>query len=72
MFTAKVRCTRSTPNQYVEGTTDLVFNASYEDGKNAEWAAKTPTLSLQMQVVDSVAQQVAVGDEITLTFAKDE
>lgn len=71
MFTAKIRCNGKTPNEgSTPATTTVTFGPDYGDGKNAEWAARTPTLSLSMAMVDEVAALVEPGDEITLTFAK--
>lgn len=49
---------------------DLAFYADYSDGKNKEWADKTPTLSVSMRVKKEVADQhFPVGTtSYTLTF----
>lgn len=53
------------------GTATLQFRPDYEQGRNAEWAAATPALSVGMTVKTEVAEGVEVGDAWTLTFAKD-
>lgn len=48
----------------------LSIGPDYADGANAEWAKYTPTLSLSMNVLPSVAENFNVGDKFTLTFEK--
>lgn len=69
LFTAKVTCTAKSPAG--EGQTRLGFSPDYAEGRNAEWARYTPTLSLSMTVLDSVAERVAMGQAVTLLFAED-
>jgi hypothetical protein len=69
-FTAKVKVTNRV--QAVEnGDVSLSFAPDYGDGRNAEWAAATPALSLSMTVKADVGQYVEMGDEFTLTFTND-
>jgi len=64
--TAKVECTgRSVP---YEGEVALSFGPDYADGRNAEWAAATPHLSLSMTVNDEAGQHFQLGGTYTLTF----
>lgn len=71
MFTAKIRCTGKTPNAgSTPPTTTVTYGPDYGEGKNAEWAARTPTINVSMAMLDEVAARVEVGDEITLTFSK--
>lgn len=51
--------------------TTLRFSPDYQDDRNKEWAAATPSLSLIMTVRNEVAEQhFSVGDRYTLTFDK--
>lgn len=50
----------------------LEFAPDYSDGRNAEWAAATPSLSLMMTVKGPVAEQFVQGEKYTLTFSKEE
>jgi hypothetical protein len=64
--TAKVSLARKNPIEADE--TDLVFTADYADGRNKEWAKYTPSLSLTMRVVNSVAENFELGQPFVLTF----
>jgi hypothetical protein len=64
-ITAKVICAWKAPG---ESSTQLGFGADYADGRNAEWAAATPTLSLNMTVKPEVADLFTTGGRYTLTF----
>lgn len=68
--TAKIKL--NSKSEPIEGQVNLGFNADYEDGANKEWAKYTPSLSLSMNVLESVAEQFERGDSITLTFEKSE
>jgi hypothetical protein len=48
----------------------VTFGPDYADGRNAEWAAATPSLALTMGLKGKVADQFNQGDTITLTFHK--
>lgn len=50
------------------GNKSLHFSPDYLDGRNAEWAAATPALSLQMTVKPEVADLFEGGGKYTLTF----
>lgn len=50
----------------------LNFNADYKDGKNAEWAMWTPSLTVVMTVKGPVADKFVIGNSYTLTFDEDE
>lgn len=50
------------------GHTQLGFAADYQDERNKEWAKYTPSLSLSMNVIDSVAEQFEQGQTYLLTF----
>jgi hypothetical protein len=54
------------------GAVPLVFYADYAEGRNKEWAAATPTLSLNMTVKPEVAELFEVGKPYTLTFEASE
>lgn len=49
----------------------LDFVPDYGDGRNAEWAAATPSLSLTMTVREDVAEHFDMGEKYTLTFSKE-
>lgn len=51
-----------------DGQTFLAFSADYQDERNKEWAKYTPALSIQMHVLDSVAEQFEQGKNYLLTF----
>lgn len=69
--TAKVFLSGKTPLN--DGQTTLVFSADYADGRNKEWAKYTPSLSLNMVVLDEVAEKFGeYGARFTLTFEKEE
>ena len=65
-ITAKVACTRK--DAAWDGATNLAFGPDYQDGRNAEWAAATPNLSVSMTVIDAVAEHFELGGKYTLTF----
>lgn len=54
------------------GQTPLQFGADYNDERNKEWAKYTPGLSVQMHVLDSVAEQFEQGGRYLLTFERAE
>lgn len=56
----------------VDGQVALSFTADYADERNKEWAKYTPALSLQMTVLESVADKFVVGQPFTLTFTAEE
>ena len=64
--TAKVKVAGK--GDVVDGQVALSFTADYADERNKEWAKYTPALSLQMTVLESVADKFAVGQPFTLTF----
>jgi len=67
--TAKITVSGKTP----QGTqTLLTFMPDYQDGRNKEWAEATPSLSLSMNVLNSVAERFDVGQAWTLTFTPSE
>jgi hypothetical protein len=68
--TAKVAVVRKADS--VDGQTRLVFTADYADGRNKEWSKYTPNLTLDMVVLDSVAEQFNLGDAFTLTFERED
>lgn len=70
LCTAKIICTAKQPAG--DGQTRLGFSPDYAEGRNAEWAKYTPSLSLTQVVLDSVAERFEVGTRITLLFAEDD
>lgn len=69
-LTAKVRLQGNTKTD--EDQNLLTFAPDYADDRNKEWAKYTPALSLSMNVVDSVAEKLHVGDNFTLVFEPEE
>lgn len=65
--TAKVKLANKSELQHGDQV-GLSFAADYEDGRNAEWAAATPSLSLSMTVKAEVAEHFERGHAYTLTF----
>lgn len=63
--TAKIVCTGKLKSDW---GTSLEFGADYQDGRNAEWAEATPSLSLTMTVKHGVAAHFDLGAPFTLTF----
>lgn len=69
--TAKVFLSGKTPNGQDEMY--LAFTADYADGANKEWAKYTPSLTLNMVVLNEVADQFGeYGSKFTLTFEPSE
>lgn len=64
--TAKVECTsRTVP---YDGAVSLSFGPDYANGRNTEWAAATPHLSISMTVNEDAGQHFEQGSKYTLTF----
>lgn len=55
-----------------DGQVALAFSADYADERNKEWAKYTPGLSVNMTVIESVAEQFEQGGRYLLTFEKQE
>lgn len=71
--TAKVQV--NTKSVYGEGDgqqSSLSIGPDYTDGRNAEWAAATPALSLSMTVNGDVGDFFEQGAKYTLTFTRDD
>lgn len=47
-----------------------MFSPDYAEGRNAEWALATPSLSLTMTVNGDAAQHFAAGTAYTLQFVE--
>jgi hypothetical protein len=52
--------------------TGLSFSPDYADGRNADWAAATPALSVSMTVRNDVADRFTEGGKYTITFEPSE
>lgn len=50
--------------------TSLSFTADYKDERNKEWSKWTPSLSLNMNVKNEVAEQFELRGNYLLTFEK--
>ncbi len=68
MITAKVFLASKADFSGGDGQKLLTFSPDYNDGRNKEWAKYTPGLSLQMSVLDSVAEKFEAQGKYTLTF----
>lgn len=69
--TAKIRCNDKQVTGEDEGRQARVgFGPDYQDDRNKEWAAATPTLSLQMVLNGSVIDRFEIGRTYTLTFTE--
>lgn len=70
MITAKIECTRKVDHaagtEHAQST--VSFMPDYRDGRNAEWAAATPSLSLTMTLRGDVADRFQVGKRYMLMF----
>lgn len=51
-------------------TTQLSFNADYQDERNQAWSRFTPALALNMNVLNRVASDFVAGENYILTFEK--
>lgn len=65
-FTAKAFVSGMTSNG--EGQTNVSFSADYNDPANKEWAKYTPSLSVQMTVLDEVAAGLVHGSKADILF----
>ena len=54
----------------VDGQVPLTFTADYSDDRNKEWAKYTPGLSVNMTVIEAVAENFEQGGRYLLTFQK--
>lgn len=70
VVTAKVTCTGKSAG-YGDSVA-LSFQPDYADGRNAAWAAATPSLSLSMTVKGDVANEFEQGARYTLSFEPSE
>jgi glucose-6-phosphate isomerase len=71
MITAKVRCCHKTESGEGENRTARVsFLPDYVDGRNAEWAAATPSLSLEMTLNNKAADLFKADTAYTLQFVE--
>lgn len=68
-FTAKVTLASKTDFGNMVG---LSFLPDYAEGRNAEWAEATPSMTLSMTVKRTLADQLDEGAALTLTFTVDE
>jgi hypothetical protein len=69
-ITAKVKLSRK--GESADGQTYLEFHPDYADGRNKEWAKYTPSMSVQMTVLDEVAEKFEPQGAYTLTFTPSE
>lgn len=59
--------------EYEQHVAQLGFMVDYADGRNAEWAAATPHLNVQMTVKREIADEhFPLGRAITITFEPSE
>lgn len=72
MITAKILCHKKT--EYGEGDArqaSVSFGADYANGRNKEWAANTPSLSLSMTLNGKAADLFEEGKAYTLQFVEE-
>ena len=69
-FTAKAFV--SAVSKTAIGQTQLTFTADYADGANKEWSQYTPSLSVNMSVLDEIAADLKFGDRFTITFQQED
>lgn len=53
-----------------DGQTRLTFSGDYADGANKEWSKYTPIYEQNMQVLNSVAEGLEIGDKFEGIFTK--
>jgi len=55
---------------YGNGGTSYAFYPDYQDGANKEWAAATPTASLNFTIKEGLDIGLKQGDHVTVTLEK--
>ena len=66
--TLKTQCSKiQKPGGGGHGTTTVNFMPDYQDGRNEEWAALTPALSITFTVKDEIADRWVQGGKYTFT-----
>lgn len=60
--------TLHTKGPSTDGVTLLAFAADYNDSQNKEWSKYTPSLSINMNVIDDVANHFKAGELYLVTF----
>jgi hypothetical protein len=69
VITAKVVCNLKQEFTYgTERQATVGFCPDYQDGRNKDWAAATPSLELRMLLRGDVADRFEPGRAYTLTF----
>lgn len=63
---------RSKTEAAAGGYSVLAFDAAPNDERNKAWSKYTPSLSISMNVLNSVASQFELDANYTLTFEKQE
>lgn len=48
--------------------TALTLGPDYGDGRNQEWAQATPSFATQMAVLNGLAEELEVGQEVEITL----
>jgi hypothetical protein len=73
MITAKVRCNTKTESGDGDARqANVTFYPDYADGRNAEWAAATPSLNLTMTLNGRAADLFEQGAAYTLQFVEND
>lgn len=67
--TAVAKCQKFNPG---EDTTTVMFYPAYDNPLNKEWSKFTPSLSIQMCVLNEVAEKLEAHAEYLITFEKRE
>ena len=60
--------TLHTKHASVDGVTGMIFAADYNDPRNKEWSKYTPVLSINMAVLDDVADEFQAGETYLVSF----
>lgn len=70
-FTAKVKVNGKTDLHAETPYVQVTFEPDYAQGRNADWALATPSMSLGMSVKRELADSLNRGDTFTLTFERE-
>jgi len=72
MITAKVSCVSKTETgEGDERYANVTLGADYNDGRNAEWAKWTPSMSVTMTLNGRAAALFEAGKKYTLQFVEE-
>jgi len=66
--TAKFKVTRITPWGYGSETSEVELTPDYAEGKNKDWADKTPSGVIRMTVRGEVVERFPLGQSFEIIF----